>query len=151
MAKLGNGDQNALDLRKLDVLGKVVLNQVVQGKKVRDGVSLRAWQLENFISDSSGDSLTVSSDQSALVAENDLLKKRVLLGSLVAEEENVRHVDNRYQVRFRIWSIVKGRLDVDWNVRCRGGLATLMASQGRTVRRRGGDDTVGWTVEGKGE
>ena len=116
MAKLGNGDQNTLNLRELDALVEVVLNQVVQGKKVRDGLALWARQLEDFISDSGANSLAESLDQGVLVAESDLLQERVLLSSLVAEEENVRHVDNQYRVRFRIWSIVKGRLDVSWSV-----------------------------------
>lgn len=95
MTELCNGDQSTVHLGELDAITRwfvISLDKVGNGQEVRDGVTLSARKVLDLLAEDNADSLKERLHQSILVAKDDLTEQRVLLSSLVAKKQNVRHI-----------------------------------------------------------
>jgi hypothetical protein len=106
VTKLGDGDQGALEVRKLQTLLVVEVEQVVEGHEIWNGIALRARELGNLCAHGNDGTLQEVEDKSILGSQDHLTEQRVLLGGLIAEKKNVRHFDEKDLVS----SVIVGEL-----------------------------------------
>jgi hypothetical protein len=90
VSQLSNGDKSALKLGNANSLGKVGVDQVVDGQEVRHGLTASPGKLADFLAEGCSSTLHEGSHNRMIFSLNELAEKLLLVGGLVAED-NKRH------------------------------------------------------------